>query len=60
MFIMNLFLVNPIETETKMEEMLTFSNDSINLEAFFIGGIVFENPEEYETGIPFNISYKLR
>lgn len=49
-----------MKDETTIEEQLTFSNDSMNLEALFLGGIVFENPEEYDVGIPYNISYKLR
>lgn len=46
--------------EKTMEETLTFSNDSANYEAFYLGGIVFENPEDYKTEIPKNISYKIR
>ena len=39
--------------------MLNWLNKSIN-ELHLLAAVVFDNPESYEDGIPYNISYTIR
>ena len=49
-----------MKTEQDLVDAMIFSNGSIDNEKLYLAGIVFENPEEYNTGIPHNISYTIR
>ena len=49
-----------MESEAKLVDTMIFSNDSVNNEAVYLAGIVFDNPKAYETAIPFKISYTIR
>lgn len=55
-----MFTVTAMQSEEKLVDFLTHSNDSSDNEALYLGGVVFDNPSVYETDIPYNISYKLR
>lgn len=49
-----------MKTEQDLVDAMIFSNGSVDNEKLYLAGIVFENPEEYNTGIPHNISYTIR
>ena len=49
-----------METEKELVDFVTFNNDSVNMEALYLAGIVFDDPDAYDTAIPFNVSYTIR
>lgn len=61
---MLLLLVYGCSSEQDLEEYLktplTIAGRNIPLEEFYLGGIVFDNPTAYSTGVPHNISYTIR
>ena len=49
-----------MESEQKLVETMTFINNSVNNEKLYLAGIVFDDPDAYDTAIPFNVSYTIR
>ena len=52
--------VEGMESEQKLVETMTFINNSVNNEKLYLAGIVFDDPDAYDTAIPFNVSYTIR
>ena len=57
-----LLLVDGLDSEAELEEYMagTGTLPKVPRELFYLGAIVFDNPEAYKTGVPHNISYTIR
>ena len=55
--------VDGFDTEDEMVSFLAEDDGSAvtTRERYYLGGVVFENPESYQNGsLPYNISYTIR
>lgn len=49
-------------SEAELEEYMAGIGllPNVPREMYYLAGIVFDNPDEYKTGVPHNISYTIR
>ena len=59
-YIVVVLAVTGLTNEAELVDFLMFSDTSVQNEHLYLAGVVFDNPESYQSHIPFNISYTIR